>query len=184
MENQPIVETQEGSTEESKTFTEAEVQELLQKESDRRVTEALKKYEAKTRHKIDEATKLATMNEQEKFQYELEKREQELLTKEKELTLANNKITASNILAEKGIPVSFIDLVLDTDAEVMNSRIGKLTEEFQAAVQAQVSRQLAGSTPKAISNVGVGVKSASEYTALEATQLYRDNPTLYKQIFG
>lgn len=44
---------------------------MLQKEADRRVSEALKKQELKTSAKIKEAEKLAKMNESQKYEYEL-----------------------------------------------------------------------------------------------------------------
>ena len=59
----------------AKTYTQEELDSLLQQETDRRVTEALKKAERKKQDEIKEAEKLARMNEAEKFQYELEQRE-------------------------------------------------------------------------------------------------------------
>ena len=64
-------EGQESAAEVVKTYTQEEVDALLQREADRRVTAALKKQESKTR----EAEKLAKMNDEQKFQYELEQRE-------------------------------------------------------------------------------------------------------------
>ena len=62
----------------AKTYTQEEVDELLQKETDRRVTAALKKQETK----LNEAAKLAAMNEQEKWEYQLKQREQAIAEKE------------------------------------------------------------------------------------------------------
>ena len=57
-------ETQATETQEStpRTYTEEEVRELLQKEGDKRVSEAMKKAERKSQAKIKEAAKLAQMN--------------------------------------------------------------------------------------------------------------------------
>jgi flagellar motor switch protein FliM len=59
-----------------KTYSQAEVDALLQQESDRRVSSALKKQEEKLHKEFEtkqrEAEKLRSMNENEKFVYELE----------------------------------------------------------------------------------------------------------------
>ena len=60
---------------ETKTYTQEEVDALLQREGDKRVTEALKTAERKNANKIREAQKLAQMDSQQKYEYELEQRE-------------------------------------------------------------------------------------------------------------
>lgn len=65
----------DGDEGREKTYTQAELDELLQKEGDRRVSEALKKAEKKNADKLKEAEKLAKMNEAEKYEYELKQRE-------------------------------------------------------------------------------------------------------------
>ena len=70
-----------------KTYTQEEVDALLQQETDRRVTSALKKAEAKNAEKLKEAEKLAKMNEEQKYAYELEQREAAIAEKEKALAL-------------------------------------------------------------------------------------------------
>ena len=52
---------------EEKSYTQAEVDALLQQETDRRVSSALKKVERKNAEKVKEAQKLAQMNESEKY---------------------------------------------------------------------------------------------------------------------
>ena len=78
MENEATNAVEEQAQEmaqEPKTYTEEEVRELLQKEGDKRVTAAMKKAERKKEAAIKEATKLAQMNDEQKYQYELEQRE-------------------------------------------------------------------------------------------------------------
>ena len=82
------------NTEQPKTYTQEEVDKLLQQESDRRVTEALKKANKKNQEKLREAEKLSKMNDQEKYEYELEQREKAIADKEHELALAENKAIA------------------------------------------------------------------------------------------
>ena len=138
----------EDNNAEPKTYTQEEVDALLQKEADRRVTEALKKAERKNQEKVKEAQKLAQMNEQEKYQYELEQREKAIVEKEKALALAENKNEAGKILAEKGLSLSLVDFVVAEDAETMNKNISLLDKAFKQSVKQEVEKRLSSSTPK------------------------------------
>ena len=62
---------------ETKTYTQEEVDALLQREGDRRVTDALKKAERKNADKVREAQKLAQMDSQQKYEYELKSKDNE-----------------------------------------------------------------------------------------------------------
>ena len=94
-----IIKSVEGAEEntEPKTYTQEELDALLQRETDRRVTEALKKANKKNEEKVKEAQRLAQMNEEEKFRYQLEQREKAIEEKEKALALAENKNEAGKI---------------------------------------------------------------------------------------
>ena len=141
----------EGQVEETstpKTYTEEEVQELLQRETDRRVTSALKKQEKKNADAVREAQKLAQMNEQEKFVYQLEQREKAIAEKEKELALAENKAEAGKILAEKGLSLSLVDFVVAEDADTMSANIKTLEQAFKQSVKAEVEKRLMSNKPK------------------------------------
>lgn len=83
--------------------TQEELDALLQREGDRRVSDALKKFDKKKADAIKEAERLATMSAEEKFKYELDKREKAIAEKERNLTLAENKIEAQKILSSKSI---------------------------------------------------------------------------------
>ena len=70
--------TNNGAVEEStepRVYTQEEVDELLQKEADRRVTQALQKQERKNQEKVREAQRLSQMSAEEQYRYELDKRE-------------------------------------------------------------------------------------------------------------
>ena len=150
-ENKEVVDN-EGQPEvketETKTYTQEEVDALLQQETDRRVSSALKKAEKKNAEKLREAQKLAQMNEQEKFEYELQQREAAIAEKEKELALAENKAEASKILAEKGISISLVDFVVAENADDMKANIDLLEKAFKASVKQEVEKRLASSAPK------------------------------------
>nr|DAH61361.1 MAG TPA: capsid scaffolding protein [Caudoviricetes sp.] len=143
-----VTDTNATQNEENKTYTEAEVMEMLQKETDRRVTEALKKQERKNNAKIAEAQKLASMNEAEKYEYQLKQREEAIAAKERELAMLENKNEASKILNEKGLSLALVDFIVAEDAETMKANIDLLDRAFKASVKAEVEKRLGGAAPK------------------------------------
>ena len=132
---------------ESKTYTQEEVDKLLLAETDRRVNMALKKEKAEADKRVKEAQKLSAMSAEEKYRYELEQREAAIIEKERQLTLAENKNAASKVLADKGLDLSLVDLVLAEEAETMNRNINLLDKRFKKSVKAEVEKRLASKTP-------------------------------------
>lgn len=167
-----------------KTYTQAEVEALLQREADKRVSEALRKVEKKNKEKIKEAEKLAQMNSQEKYEYELKKREDAIIAKEKELALAENKNEASKILSEKGISLSLVDFVVAEDAETMKANIDLLDRAFKASVNAEIKKKIGSSgKPK----TGVDTKTMTKdifdkMSLLEQSKFLQENPE-YKNTY-
>ena len=177
------VETQETEGQETKTYTQEEVDALLQQESDRRVTAALKKAEAKNEAKLKEAQKLAQMNEQQKYEYELSQREAAIVEKEKQLALAENKNEASKILAEKGLSLSLVDFVVAEDAETMNNNIQLLDKAFKQSVKDEVEKRLASKVPTKSLPLDKTM-TKEQFNKLgyqELMQLKNEQPELYEQ---
>ena len=171
---------------ETKTYTQEEVDKMLQSEVDRRITSALKKQAKNNEAKIKEAQKLAQMNESEKYQYELEQREKAIEEKEKALALAENKNEASKILAEKGLSLSLVDFVVAEDAETMNSNIRLLEKAFKDSVKREVEKRLGSSAPKKNlpPDETITKEQAKKMGIRERQQLLMNNPELYNQLFN
>lgn len=171
---------------ETKTYTQEEVDKMLQSEVDRRITSALKKQAKSNEAKIKEAQKLAQMNESEKFQYELEQREKAIEEKEKALALAENKNEASKILADKGLSLSLVDFVVAEDAETMNSNIRLLEKAFKDSVKREVEKRLGSSAPKKNlpPDETITKEQAKKMGIRERQQLLMNNPELYAQLFN
>jgi hypothetical protein len=176
------VETKESETE--KTYTQAELDALLQAETDRRVTAALKKAERKNAEKLKEAEKLSQMNEQQKFQYQLEQREAAIAEKEKELALAENKAEASKILAEKGLSLQLVDFVVAESAEDMNANIQLLDKAFKESVKAEVNKRLTGNAPKKGLPLEKTITREDflKMSFAELEELKRNNPEIFQQL--
>jgi DNA polymerase II large subunit len=180
------VEVNEATGTEQKTYTEAEMQELLQRETDRRVSSALKKQEQKFNNKIAEAEKLRGMDEAQRRQYEYDQRIAELESREKDFALAQNKLEATKVLANRGLPVVLVDYVVADDADTMLDNINTFEKAFKAAVADEVSRRMAGPAPKStgVSQTGLTKEEFSKMNLAQQAELYKTNPTLYKELVG
>lgn len=161
-----------------------ELMALLQKEGDRRVTEALKKQEAKNKKAIEEAKKLASMNEDEKYKYELEQREKAIEEKEKALALLENTNEASKILNERGMSLSLVDLVVKETAEDTLEAINLLDKEFKKSVKAEVEKRLAGNTPKKglATDKTLTKEQFMKLSYSELAELKKNEPELYESM--
>ena len=162
-----------------KMYTQEEVDKLLQSEADKRVSEALKKQEKK----LEERQRLALMNEQEKYEYELKQREEALAEREKKLALAEMKNETVKILSDKGLSIDFADLVVDTDATVVQTKIGLLEKAFNASIQSEIQKRMAGNVPaKAESSVGLTKEDFNKMTLAQMADLQKNQPELYNQL--
>ena len=134
--------------------------------------------------RVKEAKKLAQMNEQQRYEYELDSREKAIAEKEKALALAENKATAASILADKGISAKLVEFVVAEDADTMMDRINTLEKEFKASVKVEVEKRLATSTPKKnlpTSQV-ITKEMFNKMKLTEQADLYNNNPDLYKAL--
>ena len=185
LESNTSVETTEAEEKETKTYTREEVEKLLQAETDRRVTSALKKQEQKNLEKVKEAQKLAQMNESEKYRYELDKREQAIIQKEKELALLENKNVASKILAEKGLSLDLVDFVVTDSAEDMDANIKRLDKAFKLSVKAEVEKRMGSATPKNNLPIEEGMTKEKfrKLPVVEQQKLLDENPSLIKGFY-
>lgn len=177
--------TPEGGGENTpKTYTAEEVEKMIQTAADKRVSEAMKTAARKKDAAVKEAEKLAQMDADEKYKYELEKREKALEEKEHKMALLENSNEAGKILADKGISVSLVDFVVAEDAETMKANIDLLEAEFKKSVKAEVEKRLASNTPKNNLPGDKGLTKES-YLAMsfgDQQRLYSENPTLINNI--
>lgn len=186
--NKGSVETQPGEktggTPTPKTYTEEEVQVLLQKEGDRRVSSAQKKWEKDLENKMAEAEKLRNMDESQRKEYEYTQKLQELEQRERDFAIAQNKIEAMKVLSNRNLPVDFIDYIVAEDAETMMENITKFEKTFNSAVADAVAKRIASPAPKTGSAKQTGL-TREEFKKLNIQQqaeIYRTNPELYKQL--
>lgn len=176
------VETGEVST--VKTYTEEEVQALLQKEADRRVSSALKKQQKEFETKMAEAEKLKSMDESQRRDYEYNQKLQELEQRERDFTIAQNKLEATRVLANRELPIEFVDYVVADDAETMMDNITRFEKLFKACVADAVSRKISSPTPKTGAMIQTGMTKADfkKLSIAQRASLQQSNPELYESL--
>lgn len=183
-EEQKTPGAEEKPATEPKTYTQDEVDALLQKEADRRVSEALKKAKKKETEAVKEAERLASMSADERHRHELEQRERAIEEKERQLALAENKAEAGKILSEKGLSLRLVDFVVAEDADTMMANITMLEKEFKASVKAEVEKRMGGSAPKRDlpPSETITRESFRKMSLAQQAELAANNLELYKQL--
>ena len=188
MENTNVNET--GATQEQeateKTYTQAEVDAMIQSESDKRVSQALKTQQEKFNKKQSEAEKLQKMDETQKLAYQVEQLQAELAERDRQAAVADNQKQATNIFAERGLPIQFVEYVVGENAETMLEKINTFDTQWKAALADAVSAKIgsSASTPKGSSQkqATITVDSFKKMSLAEQAEIARTNPTLYKQM--
>ncbi len=138
------------------TYTQEEVDKLLQSETDRRVTQALKtakaKWEKEFREKLEkekkEAERLSKLSAEEREKELLKQKEQELAEKEREIKMKELHLDTIEILAQEGLPVGFAEFLIKDDAETTNENIKKFKKEWQEALSKAVDERIKGKSPR------------------------------------
>jgi F0F1-type ATP synthase alpha subunit len=182
VESSTGIETGEVAVE--KTYTESEVQALLQREGDRRVSSALKKQQKEFERQTAEADKLRDMDESQRKEYEYTQRLQELENKEREFAIAQNKLEATKVMANRELPIEFVDYIVAEDAETMMENITAFERAFKSAVADAVAKKIASPAPKSGSakQTGMTKEEFRKLSVAQQTEIFRTNPELYKQM--
>lgn len=175
---------QAGEASVEKTYTESEVQALLQREGDRRVTNALKKQQKEFETKQAEAEKLRAMDENQRKEYEYTQKLQELEKREREFTVAQNKLEATKVLANRELPIEFVDYIVAEDADTMMENINVFERAFKAAVADAVAKKIASPAPKggSVKQTGMTKEEFRKLSVGQQSELFRTNPELYRQM--
>lgn len=154
--NQGVEQLNDNDKQEFKTYTQEEVDKLLQSEADRRVTEALKtaraKWEKEFREKLEkekkEAERLSKLSAEEREKELLKQKEQELAEKERAIRMKELHLDTIEVLAEEGIPVGFAEFLIKDDAETTNENIKRFKKEWQEALSKAVDERIKGKSPR------------------------------------
>lgn len=143
---EPAAETAAPAAPSEKTFTQSQVNELIQQ----RITRERKRLEAEQA----EAVKLAGMNETEKLNHANAKLAAELEELRTAQTLSELKTVASATLAEKGISATpeLLATLVTTDAETTNANLTAFAGLVEAQSQALLTAKLKGAPQKVVTS--------------------------------
>lgn len=163
------------------TFDKAEVDELLQREADRRVSAAL----AKQKKEYEKKLSLVNLDDQQRAQAEKDMRIQELQEQLKSYTIEKNKSELKTVLGNRGLSPQFADIIeVGDDIGEAQERINQLDRLFKLAVAEEVKKRLAGGVPKS-GSVGSGELTKETFSKMslkEKDNLYKSNPELWERL--
>lgn len=174
-----------GEGNEPKTYTQEEVLALLQSESDKRVTEALKKQQKKYEKQLS----LSKLDGDEREKAEKDNKIAELEEKLLEFQTERNKSELKSVLSSRGLSAEFADIIaISDDIEASQANIDKLDKLFKAAVKAEVEKRLAGAggSPKGNGSgqsAEITKDSIKKMSLRELNELMESNPELYNKLF-
>lgn len=174
---------QEESTE--KTFTQAQLDEIIQKEKAKAKRSAEKEYQAK----MDEAEKLRQMNETQKAEYEQEKQKAYIAELEAKINRSGLEREASKTLSEGGIVVDdkILGLVVKDTAEATQEAVESFVALVNDLADKKVGEKLKGKTPKKMEDVSGGEITKEQFNRMgyqSRNELLQNNPELYHKLKG
>lgn len=188
LNNNNVIEGQEVDTsttgnEETKTYTADEVMALLQSESDKRVTAALKKQQAKYEKQLS----LSKLDGDERAKAEKDNRIAELEEQLAAFQIERNRSELKSVLSSRGLSAEFADIIaINDDIEASQANIDKLDKLFKAAVKAEVEKRLAGNAPKGNGSAPAEItkEAALKMSMAELNELQMKNPELFNKLFN
>lgn len=143
----------EGAAEGKKTYDQAYIDRLLGDQQ--RAREAA----------VAEALKVAGMDAESRKSYEKEQEQKRLAKREEDIARRELLADAREMLREREVPAEFLEMLAGKDLKETETNADAFKKQFDAAVQAQVEKRLAGKTPSA--GTGSGHLSEAEKMAAE-----------------
>ena len=177
-DNNNDTENKNTDTGDKKTYTQEEVLEMLQRESDKRVSQALKKQEQKFQKQMS----LSKLDGDERERAEKDDRIAELEAQLAEFRIEKNKSELKSTLAARGLDAQFADLLnIGDDTQENQKLISDFDKLFKRAVNAEVEKRISGTNIKGNNstnkdNGSMTVEKYNKMTVGEATRYLNSNP--------
>ena len=182
--------TEQASTHEQteaaeKTFTQAELDAIIQKEKAKAKRSAEKEYQAK----MDEAEKLRKMNADQKAAYEAKKQADYIAELEAKINRSGLEKEASKMLSETGIATSddILAFVVKDGAEATQEAVVSFSALVNELADKKVSDMLKGKTPKKVEQSTAGAVTKEQFDRMgykSRNELLQRDPELYAQLKG
>ena len=185
---EPEIEQASGQEEEKtteKTFTQSQLDEIIQKEKAKAKRSAEKEYQAK----MDEAEKLRKMNEVQKAEYEQEKQRAYIAELEAKINRSGLEREASKMLSEGGIVADdkILSIVVKDTAESTQEAVEGFVALVNELADKKVGEKLKGKTPKKMEDTSAGEITKEQFNKMgyqSRNELLQNNPELYHKLKG
>lgn len=129
-----------------------ELQALLQKEGDKRVSQAQKKWNEKQKEVIEqekeEAARLAKMSAAEREKAKFEKEKAEFEAEKKKMAKEQLEIQTGKELMNEGLSAEFTKYVMADNAETINNNIQEFKKLWNSSLEKGIADRIATPTPK------------------------------------
>lgn len=185
--NTEVVETETvdnpETTEADKTFTQDELDHIVQERVKRAVAKAQKDAEDKIKQAQSEGERLAKLTKDERAKEEEAKRLADLEAREKAIAVKELRIETQSLLSDEGLPIEFLDVVMADTAESVKENIASIRKVFDEAVEKRVNERLTQDKPRR--GATAGAMSKAEIMAVqdagERQKLIAENLELFRK---
>lgn len=172
---------QEATETTEKTFTQAEVDDLIK----HRLAKAERSFDKKLKASLDEAEKLRAMNAEQKAEYEAQKKDDLIAELQAQITRNGLEKEATNMLVEAGIVANeaVLGFVVKENAEMTAEAVRAFSELVTELVNQKAADMIRGRSPKRVdSEKGTGLTKEDFHKLPYAAQLkvYQENPELFE----
>ena len=130
------------TTDADKTFTQDELDHIVQERVKRAVAKAQKDAEDKIKQAQSEGERLAKLTKDERAKEEEAKRLADLEAREKAIAVKELRIETQSLLSDEGLPIEFLDVVMADTAESVKENIASIRKVFDEAVEKRVNERL------------------------------------------
>ena len=168
---------QEPVKKEEKTFTQEEVNKMIEKR--------LAREKAKAEQERLEAEELAKLSEAERQKKLFEKQVAEFEAERAEWQASRLKEETRNQLRERNILSDFDEFVIGSDAEATLDKLNRFETLLNKAVELAVNERLKGKAPKTSASGSSGEMTKEQFRKLnivEKQALLASNPTLFTEL--
>lgn len=187
-----VKDKEDTKPDDNKSYSEEDVQKMLQAETDKRVNQALntakekwqKEMEEKIREEKSEAEKLAKMSEEERNQLELQKIKDEFETQKKQFMKEKMELQTVKELSSNQLPTDFAHFVVADTADQVSENIKTFKAAWEKAIEDAVNEKLKGKTPKVTKkhHEGITKEQFKKMPYLERLKVYQEDPDLYNDL--
>ncbi|MGV2998582.1 DUF4355 domain-containing protein [Streptococcus suis] len=179
------VDTSETAEAIVKTFTQEELDAIIQKEKGKAKRAAEREYQAK----MDEAEKLRKMNAEQKAEYEAKKQADYIAELEAKINRSGLEKEASKMLAESGLVADdkILGFVVKDTAEATQDAVESFSALVNDLADKKVSEMLKGKTPKKVeqtTSAGITKEQFNRMGYKDRNELLQNDPELYAKLKG